>query len=65
MPVAEIHTQRRGPSVWPWIIGLIVLALLVWALAELFAGRGSAVPDHPGTPAAGALLAVHALVAVW
>lgn len=36
--MADINVQRKGPSVWPWIIGLLVLALLIWALVELFEG---------------------------
>jgi hypothetical protein len=38
--VADINVERRGPSIWPWIVGLIVLALLIWALVEMF-GRTS------------------------
>lgn len=34
--MADINVERKGPSVWPWIIGLIVLALLIWLLTELF-----------------------------
>jgi hypothetical protein len=34
--VADINVERKGPSVWPWIVGLIVLALLIWALLEMF-----------------------------
>lgn len=34
--MADINVERKGPSIWPWIIGLIVLALLIWALTELF-----------------------------
>ena len=34
--MAEIKVERKGPNIWPWIIGLIVLALLIWALMELF-----------------------------
>jgi len=33
--MADIDVQRKGPSIWPWIAGLIVLALLVWAVAEM------------------------------
>lgn len=28
-------SERRGPSIWPWIIGVLVLALLIWAIAEM------------------------------
>jgi hypothetical protein len=34
--VADINVERKGPSIWPWIVGLIVLALLIWALVEMF-----------------------------
>lgn len=34
--MADINVERKGPSVWPWILGLIVLALLIWLLTELF-----------------------------
>ncbi len=34
--MAEIRIERRrGPSLWPWLIGLVVLALLIWGIAEL------------------------------
>ena len=34
--MADINVERKGPSIWPWIIGLIVLALLIWILVEMF-----------------------------
>jgi hypothetical protein len=40
--VADINVERRNPSIWPWIIGLVVLALLIWAVAELLSGDGGA-----------------------
>lgn len=33
--MAESRVEGRRVSVWPWIIGLLILALLVWALTEL------------------------------
>jgi hypothetical protein len=30
--VADINVERRERSVWPWIIGLVILALLIWLL---------------------------------
>jgi hypothetical protein len=30
--VADINVERKEGSVWPWIIGLVVLALLIWLL---------------------------------
>lgn len=34
--MADINVERKGPSIWPWIIGLIVLAVLIWLLTEMF-----------------------------
>lgn len=36
--MAEIDIQKKKPSTWLWIIGLIVLALLIWLLIDLFGG---------------------------
>ncbi len=33
--MADIDVTRKSPSIWPWIIGLLVLALLIWGLAEM------------------------------
>lgn len=36
--MAEIDIQKKKPSTWLWIIGLIILALLIWLLIDLFGG---------------------------
>lgn len=33
--MADINVERRGPRVWPWIIGIVILVLLIWAIAEI------------------------------
>ena len=33
--MADLNVERRGPSVWPWVIGLIVLALVAWLVVEM------------------------------
>ena len=33
--VAEINVERKAASIWPWIINLLVLLLLGWAIVEL------------------------------
>ena len=33
--MAEINVERKGASIWPWILGLLVLLLLGWAIVEL------------------------------
>src|SRR5690606_13539298 len=47
-------SERRGPSIWPWIIGLLVLALLVWAIAEMVDTDETQVAEveevEPGQP---------------
>jgi hypothetical protein len=45
--VADINVERKGPSIWPWVIGLLVLALLIWALVELFGDRGDPMVTDP------------------
>lgn len=33
--MAEIRVERkRKASIWPWILGLVVAALLVWGLTQ-------------------------------
>ncbi|HEX2092639.1 MAG TPA: hypothetical protein VHG28_09570 [Longimicrobiaceae bacterium] len=39
------HIERRRPGVWPWILGLTVLALLIWATTERF-GRSDGAADE-------------------
>lgn len=36
--MANIDVQRRETSIWPWLLGLIVLGLLIWGAMELFGG---------------------------
>lgn len=30
--MAEINVERKKHHAWPWILGLLALALLVWAI---------------------------------
>lgn len=32
--MAEIRVERKRTRVWPWILGLLVAALLIWAITE-------------------------------
>jgi hypothetical protein len=34
--VAEIRIERRQQSILPWILGLALLALLIWGLTQAF-----------------------------
>lgn len=46
--MADIDVERKGgPGIWPWIIGLIVLALLAWLLIEWLGDDDDVVVDEP------------------
>ncbi len=50
--MADIDVQRRGHSIWPWVIGLVILALLIWLVAEIFVGERSRITEGPEGPTA-------------
>jgi hypothetical protein len=32
--MAEIQIERKDTSIWPWILGILLLALLIWGIYE-------------------------------
>ena len=36
--MADIGVERKSPTIWPWILGLILVAALIWALTEFLGG---------------------------
>ena len=59
--MAEIHVERKRPRIWPWVVGLILLALLIWVVVEMFGPNiestvtdmvNDTVTETPGPPAA-------------
>ncbi|CAN5919485.1 hypothetical protein BH24BAC1_BH24BAC1_07600 [soil metagenome] len=32
--MAQINIERKKNPVWPWVLGLILLALIAWAIYE-------------------------------
>ncbi|HEV2148691.1 MAG TPA: hypothetical protein VGR37_14905 [Longimicrobiaceae bacterium] len=62
--MADINVQRRGPGIWPWILGLILLALVVWVLAEVLGDDDPVIAERvepvgmerPAPPAEGVRL---------
>jgi hypothetical protein len=42
--VTEIRVERKQRNIWPWVLGLLLLGLVIWAASEAFeAGRRDAV----------------------
>ena len=37
--MAELSVERRRPNIWRWIVLLVILAVVVWALVEHFGGE--------------------------
>lgn len=33
--MAEINIERKKKPVWPWLLLLLIVALLIWAIFEL------------------------------
>jgi len=28
--MAELHVERKEPNIWPWIVGALLLAIVLW-----------------------------------
>jgi hypothetical protein len=52
--VADIEVQPKKRGIWAWVVGLIVLAFLIWAIAEMFDGDDDVV-EEPGAVDVGVL----------
>lgn len=44
--MAEINVERKDRSIWPWILGLLLLLLAIWGLVELL-GDDDDVVEQP------------------
>ena len=50
--MAEIRVERKEQrNILPWVLGLLLLALVIWGVAEM-SGRNGAV-EEPGASAVG------------
>ena len=49
--MADINIERKRPSIWPWVVGLLVLALLIWAIAAFTVGSCRTVTETSQPPA--------------
>ena len=45
--MADINIERKGASIWPWILGLLILAGVVWVVMRYYQADG----DTAGVPA--------------
>jgi hypothetical protein len=52
--VAEIKIERKQRSILPWILGLILLALVIWGATQLM-DRDDTGTEGPGAAAADTL----------
>lgn len=43
--MAELRVERKRPNIWRWIVLLLVIALLTWALVEWYGGAEGEVID--------------------
>jgi hypothetical protein len=50
--VAEINIERKQRSIVPWILGLVLLLLVIWALVKTMDRRNEAAPLDRGPAAA-------------
>ena len=37
--MAELGIQKKQRKIWPWIVGLLLIALLVWAALRISGAR--------------------------
>jgi hypothetical protein len=50
--MADINIERKGNSVWPWVIGILLLAVVVFVVLQYFRGRNDNVVGGPNDSAA-------------
>jgi len=43
--MSDTAAESQGPGAWPWIAGLLVLALLLWGLTRLLDGGAPVAPE--------------------
>jgi hypothetical protein len=52
--MADINVVRKRPTVWPWVIGVILLAVLAWGVIRVAArGNANTVPADTAAAARG------------
>jgi hypothetical protein len=41
--MADINIERKNSSVWPWVVGIVLLAVVVLVVMQYVKGRDTAV----------------------
>lgn len=64
--MADIDVVRKRSSVWPWVIGLLVLAVILWAVFGMMSERPATEPSPASSveQPAGAVHATHSVRAL-
>jgi hypothetical protein len=48
--MVEINVERKKKPVWPWILLLLIVGLIIWAIVEMTNDNNETVIDeNPGT----------------
>jgi len=49
--MADINVERKKKHIWPWILGLLALLLVIWAMSRMNDNDTTAAYDAPSTAA--------------
>jgi hypothetical protein len=50
--MADINIERKSSSIWPWIVGLLLLAVVVFVVLQYFKGRDDGAVVTPADSSA-------------
>jgi hypothetical protein len=50
--MADINIERKGNSIWPWVVGLLLLAVVVFVVLQYVKGRSNDIVNAPVDSAA-------------
>ena len=57
--MADIDVVRKRSTVWPWVVGLLILAVILWAVFGMMSERPATEPS-PASSVEQPAVAVHA-----
>lgn len=47
--MAELNVERKKRHAWPWVLGLLALVLIIWAIAATTKGDDDVTRTMPAT----------------